>query len=59
MSDMGDVDKRIVIERRIGIDRRTGKLDDKFQRSVAIGFFLDMRRGDRRKLTPQGTYFYN
>ena len=37
------------LERRSGTDRRTGKLDEKYQHSVRAGFFLDMRKGSRRK----------
>ncbi len=41
--------KDLNIERRSGKDRRTGKLDEKYKYSVQAGFFLDMRKGDRRK----------
>lgn len=37
------------VERRTGKDRRTGKLDEKYRYSVQAGFFLDMRRGERRR----------
>jgi len=49
MTDVNQGGEKLVIERRTGRDRRIGKLDDKFQHSVSIGFFLDMRKGDRRK----------
>ena len=45
----GEEEKKFVIERRTGKDRRTGKLDQKFQHSVSSGFFIDMRKGERRK----------
>ena len=41
--------ERDPIERRRGQERRTGELNDKFQRSITAGFFLDMRKGERRK----------
>ena len=37
------------IERRVGKERRDGTLDEKYNYSVQAGFFLDMRRGERRK----------
>jgi len=43
-----DPNDRFEIERRSGRDRRTGRLDDKFRHSVSVGFFLDMRKGERR-----------
>ena len=36
-------------ERRAGKDRRTGQFDEKYRHSVQAGFFLDMRKGNRRK----------
>ena len=30
-------------------DRRDGKLDDKYRYSVQSGYFIDLRRGQRRK----------
>jgi len=43
------------LERRQSGNRRTGKLDKKYHYSVEAGFFLDMRRGERRKLIPKET----
>ena len=45
----GKKEKPDKLERRLGKDRRNGKLDKKYRYSVDAGFFLDMRRGDRRK----------
>lgn len=48
-----DKQDKYKIERRQGSDRRNGKLDEKYRYSVEAGFFLDMRRGDRRKFIPE------
>ena len=45
----GTDDKKFMMDRRSGRERRTGRLDDKFKHSVSIGFFLDMRKNDRRR----------
>ena len=47
------MDKQDKIERRRGSDRRDGKLDEKYRYSVEAGFFLDMRRGERRRMLPE------
>jgi len=39
------------LERRKGRDRRDGKLEKKFKRSVEIGFFREMRDKERRRKT--------
>ena len=49
MPEKSEENKMIVNERRTGKDRRTGKLNDKFKYSVEMGFFLDTRKGERRK----------
>ena len=46
-------DRQDKVERREGKDRRDGKLDEKYRYSVEAGFFLDMRRGERRKSIPE------
>lgn len=50
-----DKQEKARLERRRGSDRRSGKLDEKYRYSVEAGFFLDMRRGERRKTIPEDT----
>ena len=49
MENRKEGDKDLNIERRSGKDRRTGELDQKYKYSVQAGFFLDMRKGNRRR----------
>ena len=49
MPEKSGESKKIVNERRMENDRRTGKLDGKFNYSVEMGFFLDARKSERRK----------
>lgn len=58
MSEHNNEVKIIKVERRTGRDRRTGKLDEKFKQSVDAGFFVDMRKGERRK-KPENIVSYN
>ena len=59
MTQEGEEKKKFVIERRTNKDRRTGKLDQKFKHSVSTGFFLDMRKGERRKKTEPDLISFN
>jgi hypothetical protein len=36
-------------ERRAGVDRRVGTHDELFKYAVMAGFFVDMRKNNRRK----------
>ena len=49
MAQEGEDQKKFVDDRRSGKDRRTGKMDEKFKHAVSIGFFLELRKSDRRK----------
>jgi len=58
-SEKREENKKIVMDRRNGKERRTGKLADKFKYSVEIGFFLDARKGERRKKSDDHIVSYN
>ena len=49
MAEKKKDDGDLSLERRSGSERRTGKLDEKYKYSVQAGFFLDLRKGERRK----------
>lgn len=44
-----DMEGKPTQERRTGKDRRSGRLNELFAHAVAIGFFKDTRKAQRRK----------